>query len=145
MGDFELKKSTRTVKKTDNTINPEIVKDSNIIFKGENADKLISAVSDNFDTILQIASDIVSIQKMKAQSEAIIRELDAKGDYLIKEAQAYVAKKEAETNQVIEKMEVIRMMMNDFYKAENPKITGEQFSNIIIQFIDKIKNFDNAD
>lgn len=37
------------------------------------------------------------------------------------------------------------MMMNDFYKAENPKITGEQFSNIIIQFIDKIKNFDNAD
>ncbi|MEI0447723.1 hypothetical protein R4J03_11790 [Brachyspira intermedia] len=145
MGDFELKKSTRTVKKTDNTINPEIVKDSNIIFKGENADKLISAVSDNFNTILQIASDIVSIQKMKAQSEAIIRELDAKGDYLIKEAQAYVAKKEAETNQVIEKMEVIRMMMNDFYKAENPKITGEQFSNIIIQFIDKIKNFDNAD
>ena len=143
MGDFELKKSTRTVKKTDNTINPEIVKDSNIIFKGENADKLISAVSDNFNTILQIASDIVSIQKMKAQSEAIIRELDAKGDYLIKEAQAYVAKKEAETNQVIEKMEVIRMMMNDFYKAENPKITGEQFSNIIIQFIDKIKNFDN--
>lgn len=101
MGDFELKKSTRTVKKTDNTINPEIVKDSNIIFKGENADKLISAVSDNFNTILQIASDIVSIQKMKAQSEAIIRELDAKGDYLIKEAQAYVAKKEAETNQVI--------------------------------------------
>ncbi|WP_028330987.1 hypothetical protein [Brachyspira alvinipulli] len=146
MGDFELKKSTRSIKKIDDAINPEIVKDNNsVAFKGQNADKLINAAADNFDSILQIASDIVSIQKIKAQSEAIVRELDAKGNYLIKEAQAYVAKKEADTNQTIKKMEVVRLMMKDFYEHAPSNITGDEFSKIIIQFIDKIDKFDKAD
>lgn len=144
MGDFELSKSSRSIKKNDTAINPEIVKNNNsVVFKGQNADKLINAAADNFDSILQIASDIVSIQKMKAQSEAIVRELDAKGDYLIKEAQAYVAKKEADTNQTIKKMEVVRLMMKDFYEHAPSNITGDEFSKIIIQFIDKIDKFDN--
>lgn len=143
MSDFELKKSTRSVKIIDDAINPEIVKKDSIVSKGQNADKLINAVADNFDTILQIASDIVSIQKMKEQSQAIVRELDAKGNYLIKEAQAYVAKKEADTNQTIKKMEIVRLMMKDFYEHAPSNITGDEFSKIIIQFIDKIDKFDN--
>lgn len=150
MSDFELKKSTRSVKKIDDAINPEIVKpniskNDNIVFNKQNADKLINAAADNFDTILQIASDIVSIQKMKEQSQAIVRELDAKGNYLIKEAQAYVFKKEADTNQTIKKMEVVRLMMKDFYEHAPSNITGDEFSKIIIQFIDKIDKFDKAD
>lgn len=148
MSDFELKKSTRSVKTIDDAINPEIVKpniskNDNIVFNKQNADKLINAAADNFDTILQIASDIVSIQKMKEQSQAIVRELDAKGNYLIKEAQAYVAKKEADTNQTVKKMEVVRLMMKDFYEHAPSNITGDEFSKIIIQFIDKIDKFDN--
>ena len=139
MSDFELKKSSRSISKPDNSINPEIVQNTNdnALFNKQNADKLIGAAADNFGTILNIVADIVDIQKMKEKSDAVVRELNAKGDYLIKEAKAYVAKKEADTNHVIEKMQVVRSLLNDFNKCEHPNMSGDEFSKVITQFIDK--------
>lgn len=42
-------------------------------------------------------------------------------------------------------MEIVRLMMKDFYEHAPLNITGDEFSKIIIQFIDKIDKFDKIE
>lgn len=94
----------------------------------------------NFDKILDLASDIVEMGKMKVQSDAIIQKMAEDRKYLLAEAEAYVIKKQSDTEQMAEKMNFIKDMMNQFYKHNDNKISGDEFSKIMRDIIKEIGN-----
>lgn len=51
------------------------------------------------------------------------------------EAQAYALKMGADTTAVVEKLNVIREMMNDFYKHSNDNLLSEDFCKIISEVV----------
>lgn len=57
---------------------------------------------------------------------------------LLAETDSYVKRKQEDTQQILGKMERIREMMKDFYQHAPSNLTGEQFSEIITKFIDKL-------
>lgn len=135
MDSFELKPSKRINKDID-SINPEIVKGhpSEI----SKSDAIVNSIANNFPKILDIVSDIIEIEKRKAESEAIIKKMEEDRKMLLAETEAYVKRKQADTHQILGKMEIIRIMMKDFYQHAPSNLTGEQFSEIITKFIDKL-------
>ena len=80
---------------------------------------------------------------MKVASEAVLAKMEADRKQLLAEAEAYVLKKNADTNSVIERMNLIRMMMQDFYQQSNQQITGEEFKQIITSIVDQMGRMDN--
>jgi len=94
--------------------------------------KIANALADNMDSIIGIAKDIVDIQRMRVQSEALLRKMEEDRAMLREEAKAYVMKKNAETKQIIDKMQMARVLLNDFYNQKNTAgVTAEEFSTII--------------
>ena len=137
--DFEIVKSRR-IKKKDAEIE---VEDGGIVDfqsskNGRGKDKLLGAVADNFERIVDIASDIVEIEKMNAQADSFIRELKEKRRMLAEEADAYVKKIKVETDATVSKVEAIRLMMQDYYLHGKEGLTGEEFSKIIQEVINQI-------
>ena len=55
--------------------------------------RLGDAIADNFGQILDLASNIVEIEKMKVQSDAVISQMEESRKALIAEATAYAMKK----------------------------------------------------
>lgn len=103
-------------------------------------DKLAGAAADNFPQILSLAEGIVEIRKMKVQSEAVLKQMDKQRENLLAEAEAYVKKKNADTNSVVEKMKIVRDMMNDYYKySGNANISGDTFRMIISDIVNNMK------
>jgi len=94
--------------------------------------KLTDALADNMSGIIDIAKDIVDIQRMKVQSEALLRKMEEDRAMLREEAEAYVMKKNADTKQIIDKMRMARVLLKDFYNQKNTSgVTAEEFSLII--------------
>ena len=80
---------------------------------------------------------------MEVASNAILAKMDKDRQQLLAEAEAYVLKKNADTNSVVERMNLIRLMMQDFYQQSNQQITSEDFKTIITSIVEqmgKIKN-----
>lgn len=137
MDDFEIVESTRGNKPTQN--NPVTVTKP-----GTNApavsgkDKLLGAAADNFDEILKLASEITEIAKLKVGTDAIIKQMAEKRKDLLAEAEAYALRKKADTNSVVEKMELVRKMMLDFYEHNVTTISGEDFRIIITEIVNQM-------
>lgn len=97
------------------------------------------AIADNFGKILDLASNIAEIEKMKVQSAAVLRQMEESRKNLIVEAEAYATTKNADTDSVIRKMQIVRDMMRDFYENNNnANLSGEDFSRIISSIISEI-------
>lgn len=103
-------------------------------------DKLASAVADNFGRILDVAATVVEIQKMQVQADACIGMLREQRLMLEQETEAYVKKLNAETDATVNKVEVIRRMMRDYYSFGNTKLSGDEFSKIISDVLDHMGN-----
>lgn len=94
-------------------------------------DNLADAAANNFDRILDIASAMVEIQKIQTQANACIGMLREKRLLLEAETEAYVNRIRAETDATVNKAEVIRRMMQDYYSIGRHSLTGDEFSQII--------------
>ncbi len=116
------------------------VKTADLEIQGTNKNRILDASIDNFDKILDLASDIVEMGKLKVQTDAIIRKMAEDRKYLLAEAEAYVMKKQSDTEQMVEKMNFIKDMMNQFYKHNDNKISGDEFSKIMRDIIKEIGN-----
>lgn len=116
-------------------------KQVNIPSKG---DKAMDMLSDNFGNILNLVSNIVEIQKMKEVSKALLEKMEEDRKRLETEAQAYALKMGADTTAVVERMNVIREMMNDFYKHSNGNLTSEDFREIIKEVVEQMGRIENG-
>ena len=105
----------------------------------QNNSRIGAAIADNFGRILDLASDIVEIEKMKVQSEAVLKQMEESRKNLLAEAEAYATKKNADTDSVIQKMQMVRDMMRDFYQYNNnANLSGEDFSRIISSIVSEM-------
>lgn len=135
MDSFELKPSKRINKDIDR-INPEIMEMP--LSETNKSEAIVNSIVNNFPKILDIVSDIIEIEKRKTESEAIIKKMEEDRKMLLAETEAYVKRKQADTHQILGKMEIIRVMMKDFQQHAPSNLTGGQFSEIITKFIDKL-------
>ncbi len=104
-------------------------------------DRLASAAAENFSRILDAADAIIEIEKMKVQADVYINELREKRLMLEAGTRDYVAKVEARTDQTVRKAEVIRLMMQDYYRFGQDRLSGAAFSEIISDVLDRMGEF----
>ena len=104
---------------------------------------LTQAAAQNFGKILDLAGDIVEIQRMKVASDAVLAKMKADCEQLLAEAEAYVKRKNADTNSDTARMNVIRLMMQDFYQQNNQQMKDEVFCKIITDTIEKLGSKNN--
>lgn len=130
--DFEMvqsRRNTSVVDQGDVTVPPS----------SQNNSRIGDAIADNFGQILDLASNIVEIEKMKVQSEAVLKQMEESRKNLLAEAEAYATKKNADTDSVIHKMQMVRDMMRDFYQYNNnANLSGEDFSRIISSIVSEM-------
>lgn len=101
-------------------------------------DKAMDILANNFDNILELARSIVEIQKMKVASEACLAKMAEDRKRILEEAQAYATKKRADTASVVERMNVIRSMMQDFYAHNQGNLSGDDFCKIITEVVNQM-------
>jgi hypothetical protein len=117
-------------------------KQVNIPSKG---DKAMDMLSDNFGNILNLVSNVVEIKKMEVVSDALLKKMREDEKRIETEAQAYALKMGADTTAVVERMNVIREMMNDFYKHNsNGNLSGEDFCKIITEVVNQMGRIENG-
>ena len=107
---------------------------------------LTQAAAQNFGRILDLAGGIVEIQRMKVASDALLAKMEADRKQLLALAEAYVLMKNADTNSDTARMNVIRLMMQDFYQfcqQSNVQITSEHFKQIITNIVDQMGGMKN--
>ena len=104
----------------------------------------LDVVSEGFDNIMKLATEITEIKKMKTQGELILQKMDKDRELLLTDAQAYAEEKNAATKSVGERMNVIRGMMQDFYAQSNQQITGEDFRVIITEIVNQMGRVENG-
>ncbi len=136
-------KGLTEIKPTDNSVINVGSEDVEVVPQKEQyvgVDKLAGAVADNFPRILSLAEGIAEIKKMQVQSEAVLKQMDKQRENLLAEAEAYVRKKNADTNDVVEKMKVVSDMMNNYYRySGNANISGNDFRMIISDIVNSMK------
>jgi len=94
--------------------------------------RLANALVDNMDSIIDLAKDITAIQRIRVQSEALLKKMEEDRAKLREETEAYVKMKNADTKQIIDKMQMARELLKDFYNQKNTSgVTAEEFSTII--------------
>ena len=104
----------------------------------------MSVLSDNFDTILNLVGDVVEIKKMKVASDACPAKMEQDRKMLLDEASAYAMKKKADTSSVVEPMNVICQMMQDFYAHNNGNLTGDEFCKIMTDVVNLVGKTGNG-
>lgn len=102
------------------------------------ADRMVDAITGNFDKILSLVGDVVEIKKMKVQSEAVLRKMEEDRKALLAEAEAYALKRNADTKSIVDRMNVVRMILKDFYEANDGSISSEDFRIIITETINQM-------
>ena len=105
---------------------------------------MTEAAAQNFGKILDLAGSIIEIKKMKVVSDALLAKMEADRKQLLAEAEAYVVKKDADTRSVVERMNVIRHMMQDFYQQSNQHISSEDFRQIITSLVEQMGKVENG-
>ena len=68
--------------------------------------RMQDAIADNFGNILELAANIVEIEKMKVQTDDVIRQMEEKRKDMVAEAESYAKRKNADTDSVIQKMQM---------------------------------------
>lgn len=101
-------------------------------------DKVVELVSNHFENILNLAGNILEIQKMKVASDACLAKMAEDRKRLIDEAQAYAIMKRADTSSVVDRMNVIRSMMQDFYAHNRGNLSGDDFCKIITEVVNQM-------
>lgn len=101
-------------------------------------DKAMDMLSNNFENILNLAGSIVEIKKMQVASEACLKKMAEDRMRIAEEAQAYAIKKRADTNSVVDRMNVIRSMMQDFYAHSQGNLSGDDFCKIITEVVNQM-------
>lgn len=142
MNGFDITESKRCP-----VVKPETeveVYEGKVMPKPAGGERLMNAVADNFDTILNLVTQVADIQKMKVQSDAVIAQMRETRENLLAEAKVYVDKKNADTRSVVEKMEIIRSMMNDFYEHGSQNLTSEDFCRIITEIVNQMGRIENG-
>lgn len=130
--DFEVVQSKRNTPSVDQG-------DVTVISPSQNNFRVGDVIADNFGQILDLASNIVEIEKMKVQSEAVIKQMEESRKNLLAEAEAYATRKNADADSVIQKMQMVRDMMRDFYQYNNnANLSGEDFSRIISSIVSEM-------
>lgn len=124
--DFEIVPSSRNGIRKNNNVSRGV-------------DKLASVTADNFDRIMDMASAFAEIQKMQMQADVAVSTLREKRLMLEAETSAYVNKLRAETDASLGKLEVVRCMMNDYYHSNNDRLSGEEFSRLILDVLDRLE------
>ncbi|KUO74922.1 MAG: hypothetical protein APF81_08190 [Desulfosporosinus sp. BRH_c37] len=107
---------------------------TNEIDSASQNNKLADALEDNMGSIIEIAKNIVDIQKMKVQSEAILAKMAEDRKMLLTEAEVYVMRKNVDTKSVVDRMRIIQDLLRDFYSYNQTNATGlsgEEFTKII--------------
>lgn len=102
------------------------------------SDKAMDILQENFGNILKIATDMVEIKKMRVASEAVLSKMAEDRKRILAEAEAYALQKRADTSSVVERMNVIRLMMQDFYANNDGNISGEDFCKIITEVVSQM-------
>ena len=95
------------------------------------SDKAMDILSNNFENILNIAENIVEIEKMKIVSEACLKKMAEDRKRILDEAQAYAIRKRADTTSVIDRLNIIRSIMQDFYIHSQGNLYSDDFRRII--------------
>ena len=104
----------------------------------------IKGLTEGFEKIMKLATEITEIKKMKIQGELILQKMDKDRELLMTEAQVYAEKKNADTKSVVDRMNIIRGMMQDFYAQSNQRITGEDFSCLITEIVNQMGRIENG-
>lgn len=130
MDGFELVESSRNVPAEQN----ESQKNNSV----SNSSKMVDALTNNFGTILELVGNVLEMQKMKTASDAVLAKMAEDRKKLLDEAQAYAIKKRADTSSVVERMNVIRSMMQDFYAQSDGNMSGEDFCKIITEVVNQM-------
>jgi len=143
MDDFEIVESTRGIKPTQN--DPIIItkpgKPEQVV---SGKDKLLGAAADNFGEILRLAEEITEIRKTKVQTEAVIKQMSEYRKTILAEAESYAMKKNADTKSIVDKMNVIRLMMQDFYAQSNQQLSSEDFRAVITEIVNQMGRVENG-
>lgn len=98
-------------------------------------------VSENFESIINLASQYLEIKKTKTETDNQVKLLEQARMQLATEAEVYCLKKQQETNDVVQRMNIIRGMMADFYEAAQKcaqPITSEDFCKIITEIVNQM-------
>jgi len=122
-------------------VNTPVVKPTTTVTKlGDNntPQTIPQAAAQNFGKILELAGSLVKIREVDVVTKAALAKMEADRKQLLTEAEVYVDKKNADTKSVIDRMNIIRLMMQDFYQQSNQQITGEDFRQIITSIVDQM-------
>ena len=134
MKGFDIIESGSRTPSKSNSESPSATENGKLT-KGEMA---MDMLSNNFENILKLAGSIIEIQKMKVASEACLMKMAEDRKRIIDEAHAYAVKKRADTNSVVDRMNVIRSMMQDFYAHSQGNLSGDDFCKIITEVVNQM-------
>ncbi len=109
--------------------------------QGSGADHLQHAVAENFDRVLDCARIVVESKALLAQADAYSAKVDADCRKLAQETKAYVDKLEAESKSKLAKGDLIRHLLQDYYKSGQAPLSSQDFSAIVSQVIDRYDFF----
>lgn len=140
MKGFEIVESGRRMPENSDVLIPTST-DKNTPTKG---DKAMDMLSDNFDNILNLAGSIIEIKKMKVASEACLKKMAEDQERILAEAHAYAVMKRADTSSVVERMNLVRSMMLDFYAHNNGSISGDDFCKIITEVVNQMSRLEDG-
>lgn len=140
MKGFEKVESGRRMPVNTDVMTPTSI-DQNTPTKG---DKAMDMLSDNFSNILKLAGDIVEIRKMQVASDACLKKMEEDRKRILVEAQAYAERKRADTSSVVERMNLVRAMMMDFYAHNNGSMSGDDFCKIIKEVVNQMSRLEDG-
>lgn len=140
MKGFEKVESGRRMPVNTDVMTPTSI-DQNTPTKG---DKAMDMLSDNFSNILKLAGDIVEIRKMQVASDACLKKMEEDRNRILVEAQAYAERKRADTSSVVERMNLVRAMMLDFYAHNNGSMSGDDFCKIIKEVVNQMSRLEDG-
>ena len=140
MKGFEIVESGRRMPVNTDVMTPTSI-DQNTPTKG---DKAMDMLSDNFSNILKLAGDIVEIRKMQVASDACLKKMEEDRNRILVEAQAYAERKRADTSSVVERMNLVRAMMLDFYAHNNGSMSGDDFCKIIKEVVNQMSRLEDV-
>ena len=104
--------------------------------------EVINSIACNMGNIINLAQNMLELERMKVQSDAILEKMKQDIETMIAQAEAYAKRKNADTNSVVERMRIIQDMMRDFYQYNNSSMSGEEFSKVISDIITQMGRLD---
>ena len=120
-------------------IEPEVLSPEQAPAASAGATLMQQTLADNFSQILSLAKDIVEIQKIQRQTDGEVRILEEKRKVLLDEARAYADKRHADTHDAVSRMNIIREMLQDFYRSnDRGTLTSEDFRLIVCYTVENL-------